>query len=411
LPKIKKENEIMSEFPIGVGPQHEGETVRKGDIQVELGGMSVKRFELVTLKGMDEIEHEEIEIIGPDIPDMEVGSTHPIAIMIDVAGEQLEKDMEPVIERRDHLYINYMEGVWHMGSRDDIWIRISKESYEKGLRSFRQFGEILMLLFTSEMEMIEKIAITFVTDPKTVEELLPQAQAVFQARDDRLRGMRDEDVEEFYGCIMCQSFAPQHVCVISPERTSICGCITWLDGKAAFKMDPEGSCFRIEKGECLDPVLGSYSGVNEAVAEKSMGASSEFYLYSAFDKPHTGCGCFQTVVFYIPEVDGFGVVQREYSGDTVIGQSFSTLAGEVSGGRQIEGMIGVGIDYLRSPKFLLADGGHKRIVWMPKELKERVQDRLPEGLADKIATEDDVSSVDELQEFLERVGHPLLTAA
>ena len=398
----------MSEFPIGVGPQHEGETVRKGDIQVELGGTKVKRFELVTLKGMDEVEDGKVEIIGPDISEMEVGSTHPIAVMIDVAGEHLEQDMEPVIERRNHLYINYMEAIWHMGSREDIWIRVSKDAYEKGLRSFKQFGEILMTLFTSEMEMIEKISITFVTDPGKVAELLPKAQAIFRSRDERLRGMRDEDVEDFYGCIMCQSFAPKHVCVITPERTSLCGCITWLDGKAAFKMDPEGSCFRIEKGECLDAVLGSYSGVNAAVEERSMGSSLEFNLYSAFEKPHTGCGCFQTVVFYIPEVDGFGVVHREYSGDTVIGQSFSTLAGEVSGGRQIEGMVGVGIDYLRSPKFMLADGGHKRLMWMPKELKERVQERLPEGLADKIATEEDVSNVEELQEFLERVGHPWL---
>jgi len=401
----------MSEFPIGVGPQHEGETVRKNDIQVELGGAKVKRFELVTLKGMDEIEDEKVEIIGPDISEMEVGSTHPIAIMIDVAGEQLEKDMEPVIERRDHLYINYMEGIWHMGSRDDIWIRISKDSYEKGLKSLKQFGEIMMVLFTSEMEMIEKMSITFVTDPEKVAELLPEARAIFQARDDRLRGLRDEDVEEFYGCIMCQSFAPKHVCVITPQRTSLCGCITWLDGKAAYKMDPEGSCFAIPRGECLDPVLGNYAGVNEAVAEKSMGSTTECNLYSAFDKPHTGCGCFQTVVFYIPEVDGFGVVNREYSGNTVMGQSFSTLAGEVSGGRQIEGMIGVGIDYLRSPKFLLADGGHKRLMWMPKELKERVQQRLPEDLVDKIATEEDVSNVEELQEFLERVGHPWLAGA
>jgi acetyl-CoA decarbonylase/synthase complex subunit beta len=176
-------------------------------------------------------------------------------------------------------------------------------------------------------------------------------------------------------------------------------------------MDPEGSCFAIQRGECLDPVLGNYAGVNEAVAEKSMGSTTEVYLYSAFDKPHTGCGCFQTVVFYIPEVDGFGVVHREYSGNTVMEQSFSTLAGEVSGGRQVEGMIGVGIDYLRSPKFLLADGGHKRLMWMPKELKERVQHRLPEDLVDKIATEEDVSNVEELQEFLERVGHPWLAGA
>jgi len=398
----------MAEFSIGVGPQFEGETVRKNAFQVELGGGTTKRFELVTLKEMDDIENEKIEIIGPDIKEMEEGSTHPFALMIDVAGEELEKDMEPVVERRIHMYSNYMEGVWHMGSRDDIWLRIHKDSYNQGFNSFKEFGEILITLFTAEMYMIEKIAITFVTDPLKVEELLPKAREIYRARDERVRGMKDEEVDDFYGCIMCQSFAPQHVCVITPERQSICGCISWLDGKAAFKMDPEGPNFRIDKGECLDPELGLYSGVNAAVAEKSMGASTEFYLYSAFDKPHTGCGCFQCVLFYIPEVDGFGVVHREYQGTTPTGETFSSLAGEVSGGRQIEGMIGIGVSYLRSPKFMLADGGHKRLMWMPKELKERVQEDFPEGIADKVATEEDAASVEALEEFLNNVGHPWL---
>ena len=399
----------MTEFSIGVGPQFEGETVRKADFYVELGGGKTKRFELATLKAMDEVENEKVEVIGPDFSEMEEGSTHPIAIMIDVAGEELEKDMEPVIERRIHMYVNYMEGVWHMGSRDDIWLRIHKDSYNQGFNTFKEFGDILITLFTAEIDMIEHIAITFVTDPQKVEELLVNAREIYEVRDARVRGMTDEEVDYFYGCILCQSFAPQHVCVISPERQSICGCISWLDGKAAFKMDPEGPNFRIDKGECLDPVLGLYSGVNEAVAEKSMGASTEFYLYSAFDKPHTGCGCFQCVLFYIPEVDGFGVVHRECGGTTPTGETFSSLAGEVSGGRQIEGMIGIGITFLRSPKFMQADGGHNRLMWMPKELKDRVKEDFPEGIADKVATDEDVSSVEELEEFLNRVGHPWLT--
>lgn len=398
----------MSEFSIGVGPQFEGESVRKADLQVELGGPKVNRFELATIKGMDEVEDEKVTLIGPDMSEMEEGSTHPLAIMVDVAGEELEKDMEAVIERRIHMYLNYMEGIWHMGSRDDIWVRVSQDSYEMGFKTFQEFGDILNLLFTSEMEMIEKMSVTFVTDPQKVDELLADAQEIYRQRDQRTKGMRDEDTDDFYGCILCQSFAPQHVCIITPERPSICGCISWLDGKAAYKMDPEGPNFRVDKGECLDPVLGHYKGVNEAVAEKTMGASKEFYLYSAFDKPHSGCGCFQTVLFYIPEVDGFGVVHREYPDETVTGQTFSTMAGEVSGGRQIEGMIGIGIEFLRSPKFMLADGGHKRLMWLPKELKERVKEGIPEELLDKIATEEDVSNVEELEEFLGRVGHPWL---
>jgi len=89
---------------------------------------------------------------------------------------------------------------------------------------------------------------------------------------------------------------------------------------------------------------------------------------------------------------------------------FSGLAGEASGGRQSEGMLGMAISYLRSKKFLKTDGGVKRIVWMPKIIKDQVKDVLEEaGMWDKIATEEDVKSVDELTEFLNRVGHPWVT--
>ena len=238
----------MTELCIDVGPQFEGETVRKSDFHLELGGPTVNRFELATVKGLDEVENEKIEIIGPDISEVESETTLPFAILINVAGEDLEKDMEPVIERRIHMYVNYMEGVWHMGSRNEIWIRIHKDSYEKGFDSLKKLGETLILLLTSEIMMIEKIAITIVTDGQKVDELLANALEIYKARDERIKGMCEEDVEDFYGCIMCQSFAPQHVCIITPERLSICGCISWLDGKAAFKMDPEGPNFRIEKG-------------------------------------------------------------------------------------------------------------------------------------------------------------------
>jgi acetyl-CoA decarbonylase/synthase complex subunit beta len=400
----------MSDFAIDVGPQYEGETVRKASVQVEFGGPRADGFELVRIKPADEVEDQRIEIVGPDLADLPPGQSAALGLMIDVAGEGLEMDMEPVIERRLHMFVNYMEGVWHMGSRNDIWMRISQDAFNKGFTSLDQFGQILMLLVTAEMDVVDRIAVTFVTDPARVRENMAAAMEVYDARDERIRGMTEEDVAEFYSCIMCQSFAPQHVCVITPERPSICGCISWLDGKAAYKMDQDGPISRVDKGECLDETLGCWSGVNEEVTAKTMGANTEFYLHSAFDKPHTGCGCFQTVLFYIPEVDGFGAVHREHTGITVIGETFSNLAGEVSGGRQIEGMIGVGVDYLRSAKFLRADGGHQRLVWMPQDLLDRVRDNLPDDMLDKIATEQDVADVDGLMVFMQQRSHPWLAA-
>ncbi len=292
------------------------------------------KFELVTLKSSDEVENEKIEIIGPDISEMEEGSSHAFALLIDVAGEKLEKDMEPVFERRMHLYGNYIEGLYHMNQRDDVWIRISKDSFAKGLNSFEVIGQILMFLYTSELEVIEKISITFVTDESKVKELLPKAKEIYAARDERARGLKDDDVEEFYSCALCQSFAPTHICVATPERIANCGAISWFDGRAAYKLDPEGPVQECKKGECIDPVKGEYAGVNKLGLEKSMGAYDRVFLHSAFEHPHTSCGCFQAIYFYIPEVDAFGLVLRDFAGPTVTGTPFTTMAADTSGGRQ-----------------------------------------------------------------------------
>jgi acetyl-CoA decarbonylase/synthase complex subunit beta len=137
-----------------------------------------------------------------------------------------------------------------------------------------------------------------------------------------------------------------------------------------------------------------------------MGNYNRVYLHSSFEHPHTSCGCFQAIWFYIPEVDAFGIVHRDFAGNTVAGRPFSSMAAEASGGRQVEGFLGLALEYLRSPKFLYADGGLRRLVWMPKEIKERYKDAIPVDLYDKIATEEDVKNVDELAAFLDKVGHP-----
>jgi len=407
---------MEGEFHADIGPQYEGEVIRKENLYIEFGGpKAAKKFELATVKSADEIENEKVEIIGPDIPDLtpydeeKGGGSYPIAVLVDVAGGELDKDAEAIIERRIHMFTNMIEGWYHMNQRQDVWMRISRDCYKKGFSSLRELGEIYILLYTSEMPIIEAIQVTIITDQKKIEELYPHALEVYGARDERARTLNDEDVDTFYGCVLCQSFAPTHISIITPNRIANCGAINWFDGRAAAKIDPEGPIFAIPKGEVIDAIKGEYSGANAIEAEKSLGNYDRVYLYSAFEHPHTSCGCFEAIVYYIPEVDAFGVVHREYKGETVIGETFSHMAGDSSGGKQIEGRLGTGLEQLRSPKFIQADGGLARIVWLPKALKERFKDPLEaKGLYDKVATEEDVADVDELLSFLEKAGHPWL---
>ena len=401
---------MFKDIPVDVGVVYEGERIRRNDMHVELGGPDLKeKFELALVKKPEEIEDGKVSIIGPDIKDMQEGKSYPFGILIEVAGAKLEPELEGVVERRIHAYCNFIEGFMHLNQRYDIWLRLGKKSYQKGLNSFNYIGKVLHRLFKSELPIIEKMQVTFITDAEKVKELYSEALKIYEARDARARGLKDEEVDKFYGCVLCQSFAPTHVCVITPQRYSNCGAISWFDGRAAASVDPKGPVYTIERGEQLDALRGEYSGVNETVKKKSLGEITKVELYTAFGHPHTSCGCFEAVAFYVPEVDGFGIVHRGFKDVTVNGLPFSTLADSTAGGRQIDGFHGISIEYMRSPKFLQADGGWNRIVWMPKEVRERVKNFIPAELVNKIATEENAKTVDDLKTFLEEQNHPVVT--
>ncbi|HDJ26460.1 MAG TPA: acetyl-CoA decarbonylase/synthase complex subunit beta, partial [Candidatus Bathyarchaeota archaeon] len=236
---------MFEDIPVDVGVIYEGERIRRQDLYVEFGGPKCPhKFELVRARKMEEVEDGKIEIIGPDIKDLPEGTRyHPLGILVEVAGKEVEEELEGVIERRIHEFCNYIQGFMHLNQRYDIWLRLSKRSYQKGLDSFEYIGKVLIRLFKSELPFIEKIQVTFITDPDKVKELYEEALRVYEARDARARGLKDDEVDTFYGCTLCQSFAPTHVCVITPQRFSNCGAISWFDARAAARVDPKGPIF------------------------------------------------------------------------------------------------------------------------------------------------------------------------
>ncbi len=399
----------FEDIPVDVGVVYEGERVRGKDMFVELGGPTMeKKYELALARSMDEIEDEKITIIGPDLKDMKEGSYHPLGIFIEVAGKEVEPDLEGVIERRIHEYVNFVEGMMHLNQRYDIWIRLSKKSFQKGFNSLEYLGRVLIRLFKSEMNIIERIQVTFITDPEEVAKQYDEAINRYNERDARARGLSDAEVDTFYGCSLCQSFAPTHVCTITPQRYANCGAISWFDGRAAARVDPKGPLYAIAKGDTIDEFRGEYTGVNQAYTEKSLGKVNSVALYSAFEKPHTSCGCFEAIAFVIPEVDGLGIVHRDFKGETVNGLPFSSLADSTAGGRQVPGFHGISIEYMRSPKFLQVDGGWDRIVWIPEAIRDRVGEYIPDEVRSKIATEKDAMTISDLKSFLKGKTHPVV---
>jgi acetyl-CoA decarbonylase/synthase complex subunit beta len=400
---------MFEDIPVDVGIIYEGERIRGREMQVELGGPREEfKFELVQAKELDEIEDGNITIIGKDLPELIEGTNVPFGMIIEVAGDEVEKDLEGVIERRLHEYVNFIEGFMHLNQRYDIQMRLSKKSFQKGFNSLKLFGEVLFRLYKSEMSFIKKMQITFITDFDKVKEMYPEAMSIYESRDARARGMSDAEVDVFYGCSLCQSFAPTHLCVITPQRYANCGAISWFDGRATAKVDPKGPVFEIPKGALIDSVTGEYEQVNQVIRDKSLGEIERVQLYTGFGYPHTSCGCFEGCAFYIPEVDGYGVVHRNYKSQTVNGLDFVTISDLTAGGRQVDGFHGLSIEYMRSPKFMQADGGWDRVVWMPDDIKDRIKEFIPEEIVPKIATENDVTSLDELKDWLRDKNHPIV---
>jgi len=373
------------DIPVGYAAAYEGERVRKDDMHVQFG-----------FKYSDAVEY---------------------ARMVDPAGRKMQRDFEGIMERQIHRWLSHAMGFMHTGQRDQIWCRISKKAFEAGLR-LKHLGTILHAKLHDEYGgIVDKVAVRITSDPGEVKALIERACEAFKYRDDRIAGMTDESVDVFYSCTVCQSYAPDHVCVITPQRLGLCGAYNWLDGRANYEINPAGPNQPIPKGRTIDPVKGEWEGVNKFVYEHSNRKVERFCAYSLLEAPMTSCGCFECIVAILPLANGVMVVNREYQDVTPSGMSFGELASVTGGGAQTPGFLGVGRLYLSSPKFISADGGIKRIVWMPKQLKESIRERFQKeaerigepDLLDKIPTEEDAKTEEEVAEYLAKVNHPALS--
>ncbi|HIQ96756.1 MAG TPA: CO dehydrogenase/CO-methylating acetyl-CoA synthase complex subunit beta [Candidatus Limivivens merdigallinarum] len=407
------------DIPVAFASAFEGEIIRRGDMQVEFDGSRVDCCELVQTKEASEIEDHKITIVGPDVDEMELGSKNCIAYVVEVAGKNMQSDFEPVIERKFHNYINCIEGVYHTGQRDMQRIRISKDAFAAGFR-LKHIGEVLYASVKNEFEaVVDKCQVTIYTDPEQCKHMRHEvAIPTFDKRDARLLSLTDESVDVYYSCILCQAFSPSHVCVVTPERLGLCGAVSWLDAKATNQLDPNGPCQVITKERLVDDRIGEYEDVNEAVKKFSQGALEEVSLYSIMEKPMTSCGCFECICGIEPFSNGVCITNREYAGMTPLGMTFPELASMTGGGVQTPGFMGHGKHFIASKKFMKAEGGIERIVWMPKALKEQVADRLNatakelygiDNFTDMIGDETIAEDPETLLAFLTEKNHPALS--
>ncbi len=402
--------------PVPYGSAFEGEVVRKADMRVEFGGKRSRCFEYLQMVPLEDVVDGKVEVIGPGFEDIQDQGSMDVGIVVKVAGRQMQEDFEPVLERQIHYFINGASGIQHIGQRDIAWIRVSTAAADKGF-DLAHFGKIVHARLHSDFgAIVDKVEVTIYTEPEQMQVWLDKAREAYDFRNKRLADLTDNSVEEFYSCTLCQSFAPNHVCVVSPERLGLCGAYNWLDCKASFSINPTGPNQPIKLDKLVDAEKGYWTGTNEYAKIGSNGVVEEVAMYSIMENPMTACGCFECIVMLIPESNGVMVVSREDTSMTPAGMTFSTLAGIAGGGLQTPGVMGVGKYYLISPKFISSDGGFKRVVWMSSVLKETMADELravaereaDPDLINKIADERNASTVDELLAWMEEKNHPAL---
>ncbi|MCQ2552954.1 MAG: CO dehydrogenase/CO-methylating acetyl-CoA synthase complex subunit beta [Clostridia bacterium] len=410
-----KVTEIL--IPVTYGNPFDGEIIRKADMQIEADGSRVDCCEFCKTVELSEIEDHKIELIGKDFDEFDVGEKICLTMTVEVNGKNWHTDFEPVVERKFHHMINCAEGIMHTGQRDMIRIRVSKGAFEAGFRA-KHLGEILYAKVKEEYEaVVDKCQVKIYTTPEGAKAERARANETFAIRDERLKSINDESVDNFYTCILCQAFSPSHVCIVTPERLGLCGAVSWFDAKATHELDPNGPCQIVTKNQCTDERLGAYEDVNEAVNKYSHGALERVTLYSIMEDPMTSCGCFECICGIEPMSNGVVITNREHAGMTPLGMTFSEMASMTGGGVQTPGFMGHGKQFITSKKFCAAEGGPGRIVWLPKALKDQLGDKLNEtakelygidNFADMIADETITTDVEELMGFLTEKNHPVL---
>ena len=402
-------------IPVAFAAAFEGEIIRKADMHNECWSSANPTAELVLMKELGEVEDHKITIIGPDLDSQK---DLALATCVEVAGKKMQVDFEAVIERKFHAWFNYMEGVMHTGQRNQVRVRVSNAAFEAGLR-VKDFAEVLYVMIMNEFDaVVDKCQVTIITDAAEAAKFRDEvAMPRYAERDDRLASMTDEAVDRYYTCILCQSFAPAHCCVVTPERLGLCGAVSWLDAKATNELDPNGPCQPIEKLGLIDERTGRYEEVNRMIKEATHGAVENVTLYSILEDPMTSCGCFECICGIEAVSNGVIVVNREFKGMTPAGMTFGELASCTGGGVQTPGFMGHGRHFISSKKFLSAEGGIQRIVWMPKELKDDVAERLNktalelygiENFVGMVADETITCDAEELIAWLTEKGHPVL---
>ena len=361
-------------FPEYADPEH-----RKEEIEPEIVWGNTPQSFYVVAKGI--VKDSKVEVRGKPS-----GQDCPMGIIVTVDAEPMDAFDRRYIERRIADSVAMIKGA---GFEYEEGCLAVKQADGAGVLP-KQVGEVLLAAVQHYFPKITGVRVDVMFDEPELSGLKPEIEAQIEARSGEAASATEETLEHFHSCVGCSQFAPDHVCILTPERPPMCGRPYELIKTGALygyddmsnihhsAMYRELNSFGVfAKGECLDPLSGEWSGANQQIAALSQGRTDRIFLHSLDDFPHTGCGCFTLIIFRTAQPQaGIGIIARGEEGRTPDGRTWEDLYYNQTG-KQTPGSTGATAAYLRSRKFLQAHGGWKGVVWVSPKVAALMGNDLP----------------------------------
>ena len=319
-----------------------------------------------------------VEVIGQPGPSMGITMT--------IDAEPMDAFDTQYLEFRASQAIRMISGAMAKFTEGKLQVELAKDSDVTP----SIIGEAMTALLQNEFPKLDKIAVEINFDADQLRQIQPTIAQQIQQRHEEIESATDENVDVFYNCVGCSPFAPDHVCVISPERPPQCGKMYGqIKAGAIYGYDDTSnihhsklhrdinSYLTVEKGKCLDPVKGEWEGVNIRASELSGGRTNRIYLHSLDEFPHTGCACYRIIMFKTEQpVPGVGIMAAGYKGICPDGRTWNDLRYALTG-RQTPGMAGAAPAYMKTGRFLADHNGWESVVWVCPKIANIMGDKLP----------------------------------
>lgn len=330
-----------------------------------------------------------------------------VGVLVEIADCHFTDDIALFVEGYALRALCFLKGVRSRSEEGSFRLEIA----DGALPTDGQIGEAIYWGIRVRFPGIEQIGVTLTYDREALGREVESIRAYQEERRQRVEAMTEENTEELCVCLECRPFSLVHTCVATPEREPMCGSRTYASIKAAALFDSADVPWKraserglpmrsvIRKGRVLEAARGEYEGSNDAYARMTGGKLQRVTLHSLREHPHTSCGCFQAIAFWIVEVEGIGIMLRGSKATAPDGRTWENLANQ-AGGKQTPGLTGVSIRYIRSPNFLRGDGGLGNTVWMDSALRGKLADAV--AIGQRVGTEVEAPDIESLRRFTGR---------